>query len=194
MRMARKYEFQPDKPYSNWLAKLQLTKLQQRQVLKWGLYALLMILLSVFQDVVLCRLRFFGGTTDLVPCGIFLICVLEGSHQGSVFSLVASVLYLLSGSAPGPHALILITLLAILSSILRQTFLQPTLLSALLCTLLPMLVYESLVFAFCLLLGQVTFSRYLSFLVSAVLSPIAVPVLYLIAQPIMAVGGKSWKE
>ena len=70
--MAKKYEFQPDKPYSSRLNKLQLTKQQQKQVLKWCLYALLLIVLSVLQDVVLCRMRLFGGTTDLVPCGIFV--------------------------------------------------------------------------------------------------------------------------
>ena len=42
--MAKKYEFQPDKPYSTWLSKLQLTRQQKLQVLKWGLYALLLIL------------------------------------------------------------------------------------------------------------------------------------------------------
>ena len=70
--MAKKYEFQPDKPYSSWLSKLQLTPQQRRQLLKWFLYALVLLVLSVLQDVVLCRLRFFGGTSDLVPCGILV--------------------------------------------------------------------------------------------------------------------------
>lgn len=192
--MAKKYEFQPDKPYSSWLNKLQLTKLQQKQVLKWGLYALLLVLLSVIQDVVLCRLRIFGGTTDLVPCGVFLICALEGSHSGSLFALIASIGYLSSGSAPGPQVLVLITVLGVLTGIVRQTYLQPGLRSAMLCTLLAMVLYELAVFAFCLLLGQVTADRIPSFLVSAVLSPLAVPVLYLITRPIMAIGGRSWKE
>lgn len=192
--MAKKYEFQPDKPYSSWLNKLQLTKLQQKQVLKWGLYALLLVLLSVVQDVVLCRMRIFGGTTDLVPCGIFLICALEGSHAGSLFSLIASIAYLSSGSAPGPQVLVLITVLGVLTAIVRQTYLQPGLRSAMLCTLLAMILYELAIFAFCLLLGQVTANRAPSFLVSAVLSPLAVPVLYPIMRPIMAIGGRSWKE
>ena len=192
--MAKKYEFQPDKPYSSWLNKLQLTKLQQKQVLKWGLYALFLVLLSVVQDVVLCRLRIFGGTTDLVPCGIFLICTLEGSHSGSLFALIASMGYLSSGSAPGPQVLVLITVLGVLTAAVRQTYLQPGLRSAMLCTLLAMVFYELAVFAFCLLLGQVTVSRVSSFLVSAVLSPLAVPVLYLITRPITAIGGRSWKE
>ena len=98
--MAKKYEFQPDKPYATWLSKLQLTKLQQKQVLKWALYGLLLLILSVLQDVVLCRLRLWGGTTDLLPCAIFTICLLEGTERGSVFALVASFFYLLSGTSP----------------------------------------------------------------------------------------------
>ena len=192
--MAKKYEFQPDKPYSSWLNKLKLTKLQQKQVLKWGLYALMLLILSVVQDVVLCRMRLFGGTTDLVPCGIFLICVLEGSHAGSIFSLAAAFIYLLSGSAPGPQVLPLITLAGILVCILRETYLRPGFFAALLCTLLAMAVYEGLVFCFCMLLGYTTPDRALSFLVPAVLSPLAVPVLYPLCRPIMAIGGRSWKE
>ena len=192
--MAKKYEFQPDKPYSSWLNKLQLTKLQKKQALKWALYSALLVLLSVVQDVILCRLRIFGGTTDLVPCGIFLICALEGSHNGSLFALLASIGYLFSGSAPGPQILVLITVLGVLTSAIRQTYLQPGLRSAMLCTLLAMVLYELCVFAFCLLLGQVTGSRLTAFLISAVLSPLTVPVLYLIMRPIMAIGGRSWKE
>ena len=192
--MAKKYEFQPDKPYSSWLGKLQLTRLQQRQVLKWALYALLLIVLSVLQDVVLCRFRLFGGTTELVPCGIFLICILEGSHRGCVFSLVAAMLFLLSGSSPGAHVLVLITVPAIFATILRQTYLHPGFPSALLCTLLAMVLYELGVFAFCLLLGYVTPDRYLSFAVPAMLTVITVPFIYPIVKAIGSIGGELWKE
>ena len=184
--MAKKYEFQPDKPYSTWLNKLQLTPLQQRQVLKWALYTLLLIILSVLQDVVLCRIRFYGG--------IFLICILEGSHKGCVFSLVAAIVFLLSGSSPGAHVLVLITVPAIFVTILRQTYLQPGFPSALLCSLLAMIAYELGVFAFCMLLGLVTPDRYLTFAVPAALSVIATPVIYPFAKLIGSIGGELWKE
>lgn len=192
--MAKKYEFQPDKPYSNWQNKLQLTKLQQKQLLKWVLYALILLTLSVLQDVVLCRFRLHGGSTELVPCGIFVICILEGSHRGSVFALIASFLYLLSGSSPGPHSMVLITLMAILVTVFLQAYLRQHFLSVLLCTAFAMAMYELGVFAYCLLIGQVTVSRYLSFVVPAVLSLAAVPVLYPLARAVSAIGGESWKE
>ena len=46
----------------------------------------LRLVLSVIQDVILCRLQLFGATTDLVPCGIILICILHSSNQMTFFS------------------------------------------------------------------------------------------------------------
>lgn len=192
--MARKYEFQPDKPYSSWLNKLQLTKQQQKQALKWCLYALVLIVLSVLQDVVLCRMRLFGGTSDLVPCGIFVICTLEGSQKGCIFALVASYFYLLSGSAPGPHVLVLITAIAVLAAIFRQAYLHQGFQATLLCSVLAMLLYELTIFAFCLLLGRTIPSRFVSFMVPVLLSLAVIPVIYPIAKAIAATGGETWKE
>ena len=192
--MAKKYEFQPDRPYSTWLSKLQLTRQQQKQVLKWALHALILIILSVVQDVILCRMRFLGGTTDLVPCGIFIICVLEGTHRGSVFSLIAAFLYLLSGSSPGPHVLVLITVLAVVVTALRQTYLHPGFPATFLCTAMALAVYELAVFGFCLLIGYTTADRFVSFMVPAVLTLAAVPVVYPLAKAVSAIGGNLWKE
>ena len=92
--MAKKSEFKPDKPRSSWLSKLYVTPKQRRAIAKWVLYSLIVLVLSLLQDVVLCRYRLFGATTELIPCAIFLICVVQGLESGSVFALVAS----LSGS------------------------------------------------------------------------------------------------
>ena len=192
--MAKKYEFQPDKPYSTWLNKLQLTKLQQKHVLKWGLYALMLIVLSLLQDVVMCRMRFFSGTTDLIPCAIFTICLLEGTHRGSVFALVASILFLISGSAPGAHVLVLITVLAVLATAFQQTYLHPGFVATVLCSTLAMAAYELAIFGFCLLVGQITPDRLMGFLVPVVLSLAVIPVIYPFAKAIHTIGGEAWKE
>ena len=192
--MAKKYDFQPDRPYATWLSKLQLTRLQQKQVLKWTLYAVVLLVLSLVQDVVLCRFRLFGGTADLVPCGIFIISMLEGTQNGSVFALAASGFYLLSGSSPGPHVLVLITILAVVASALRQTYLHPRFPAMLLCVAFAMVLYELTIFGFCMLLGQVTAVRFNAFLVAAITSLISVPVVYPIAKIIGRIGGEAWKE
>ena len=51
--MARKNEFQPDRPVSGLLSKLYLTRRQRQVILKWSLYGLLLVALSVLQDVLL---------------------------------------------------------------------------------------------------------------------------------------------
>ena len=192
--MAKKYEFQPDKPYSSWLNKLQLTKLQQKQLLKWFLYALVLIVLSVLQDVVMCRVRFFGGTTALVPCGIFTISMLEGTQRGSVFALVSSTLYLLSGSAPGIHVIVVIPLLAILISAFQQAYMHAGFPAVHFCTTVAMAIYELAIFGFCLLVEQVPIGKYMSFVIPAVFSAAVVPVIYPFVKAIHGIGGKAWKE
>ena len=192
--MAKKYDFRPDKPRSGLLSKLYLTQKQRRSLLKWCLYGLTLLVLSVLQDVVLCHLDIFGATTQLVPCGIFLICILEGIHTGSVFALVASLLYLFSGTAPGAYAMVLLVVLAVFVCVFRQAYLQKDFFSVVLCTAVGMLAYEMCVFAMGLFLGLTTGSRVIGFLITAVLSALAAPVLYPIAVSIRSIGGEVWKE
>ena len=192
--MAKKYEFQPDRPYATWLSKLQLTKLQQKQALKWFFYALILLFMSVLQDVVLCRFRLWGGTTDLLPCAIFTICLLEGTQRSCVFALAASIFYLLSGSAPGTHVLVLITVLSVLATALQQTYLHPGFLATLLTAAVTMAVYETAVYGFCLLIGQITANRFVGFMVPVLLSFLVIPVLYPLAKAISTIGGESWRE
>ena len=192
--MARKYEFQPDKPRVNWLSKLYLTKQQRGALLKWSLYALLLLVLSLLQDVVLCRFRLFGATTELVPCGIILICVLEGAERGSVFTLVASVLYLFSGTAAGPYSVVFLTFLAIGVTVLRQAYLQKGFFAALICTAVAMIGYEMLNFGIGLFLSLTIPGRAWGFLLTALLSLLAVPALYPISLTIGKIGGHIWNE
>jgi hypothetical protein len=190
--MAKRNEFRPDKPYSGFWEKLILTPTQRRKVLKWTLYTLVLVMLSVIQDVLLCRLDIFGATTELVPCGIFLICLLEGMEQGSIFALIASVIYLFSGSAAGVYCIVFITALAVFATAARQSWLQRGFGAAFLCTAAAMVLYELAVFFFGLFLELTTFARIGSFLVAALLTLVSVPVLYPILKAIG--GGDAWKE
>lgn len=190
--MAKKYEFKPDKPRSGFLNKLFLTRNQRRSVLKWSLYALVLVVLSLVQDVLLSRVRLLGGTTELVVCGIFLICVLEGTEKGSVFALVAAFCYLFSGSAAGYYSVVFITALAVLVTAFRQSYLQQGFGAAFLCTAVAMLAYEMAVFLITVFLGLTRWAACPGFLITAALSLIAVPVLYPIFLSIG--GGNTWNE
>ena len=192
--MAKKYEFKPDKPRSSWLSKLYLTALQRKAILKWSLYGLSLLILSVLQDVILCRFRLFGATTELVPCAIFLICVLSGTEQGSIFALVSSALYLFSGTAPGPYSMVFITFLAIFMSIMRQAFLQKGFAAAMLCTAFATVVYVLLNFIIGVFLGLAPLSRIFGACVTAALTLICAPILYPVFLSIGSIGGEAWKE
>ena len=191
--MAKKYEFRPDKPKFSLLTHLVLSPSQQRKALKWGLYAALLVFLSVLQDVVLSQARIFGATTELIPCAIFLICIMEGAQQGSIFALVASLLYLFSGTAPGVYSMVAITFCAVGACVLRQAYLQEHFSSAMICTSLAMLCYVLTNFIFGLFLGLTVWGRFHGFLITTILSLLAVPALYPLLKAIGKIGGQLWK-
>lgn len=189
--MFKKPEFRPDKTGNGILSKLYLTAAQRRAILKWALYAGVLLLLSLLQDVIFSKVRLFGATTDLVPCAIIMICILEGAHKSAIFTLVAACLFLFSGGAPGPYCLVFLTALALTASLLRQGLLAKRFSSAMLCGLTAFVLYELLTFAMGLFLSYTTLARLKGFLITIVLSLPALLVLYPVC---VSIGGKTWKE
>ena len=192
--MAKRPEFRPDKPSTSLLSYFILTRKQQKSLLKWVLYGAMLVLISVVQDVFLSGVRIFGATSELIPCAIFLICILEGTHSGSVFALVAGLLYLFSGTAPGPYSMVAITFYSVGVCIFRQAYLQESFSSACLCTAIAMVLYVLTNFLFGLFLGLTLLPRFFGFIITAALSLLAVPAFYPIFKAIGAFGGYSWKE
>lgn len=192
--MAKKYEFKPDKERSGIANKLFLTRLQQKNLLKWLLYTVVLLALSLAQDVLLCQVRIFGSTTELVPCGIFLICLAEGMEGGCVYALVASACYLFSGSAAGYHSLVLLTAIGIFISYFRQSYLRKGFAASMLCVAVGLAVYELAVFAIALFLGQTYAGRLGAFALTAGLTFLSAPVLYPVVGAISKIGGEAWKE
>ena len=192
--MRRQKEFKPDREGASLLSRLYITQKQRKSIYKWALYALVLLVLSVLQDVVLCRVRLMGATTDLVPCAIILICVLEGAESGAVFSLVASLLYLFSGTAPGPYCVVFLVIFGLGISIFRQAYLQSGFGAALLCVTAGMLIYEFGVFLIGLFLGYTMPERWLSFLITVAMTLLCVPLLYPVLLRTQAIGGQTWKE
>lgn len=193
--MARKkQEFRGDRLEASALSKLCPTKKQRLAFLKWFLYGLVLLVLSVAQDVIFSRFRFLGATTDLVPCGIILICVLEGASESCVFALVASTVYLFSGTAPGAYCIALITFLAMAGAIFRQSFLRKGFSAAMLCLSAAMVCYEVLVLVAGVFLSMTRIDRISVFLLTGLYSLIIAPAVYPIALAIGKIGGETWKE
>ena len=192
--MAKKQDFRPDKPKNSIISHLILTRKQQRTLFKWVFYGSLLVLISVIQDVLLSQVRIFGATTELIPCAIFLICLLEGTETGSIFTLITSLLYLFSGTAPGPYSMVAITFYGIGVCIFRQAYLQETFSSVFLCAAVAMLAYVLTNFLFGLFLGYTPLSRFPGFMITVGLTLLSVPILYPIFKAISAFGGNQWKE
>lgn len=194
MRSRKVYEFKPDPTQSPLRNRLHLTKQQRLSMLKWLLYGLLLLVLSLLQDVVLSRLSVGGGTTELVACGILLICLLQSPESGGIFALVGSVLYVFSGSAPGYYSIALLTFLGVLLNILRHSLLSKRFRSIFPCAAIGVFVYEMAVFAIGAFLGSTYGSRMVVFLISGILNILVLPVIYPIACSIGKIGGKTWKD
>ena len=192
--MKKERSFRPDKVGTTVLHKLYISPSQRKTILKWSLYSLILVLISVVQDVMLSNLRLYGATTELVPCAIFLICILEGAEGGCLFTLLAAWIYLYTGTPAGPYCIVFITMLGIGMSIFRQAYLQRGFGTALLCVSLCMVFYELAVFGIGMFLGQTYGYRILGFLITALSSVLVVPVLYPVLLRIQAIGGEIWRE
>ena len=190
----RKHEFKPDKERSGALNKLYITKKQRRNIAKWLMMALALVLISILQDVIMSRILIFGTRTDLTACAILLVCIMLDPEIGSVFVLSASALYYFSGSAPGPYVIVMLTLLGVLIAIIRQSYLRYSFVSIFLCTAAAVMVYEILIFSTGLILGYTTISRFPDFYITGGISLASIPVLYPIFAAIGKFGGETWKE
>ena len=189
-----KYEFKPDKPHSGIWNKLYLTPNQRLSILRWFLYGLVLLILSVVQDVILCKVSIFGATSDLVPCAIILICVELGADRSCLFALIAAMLYKFSGTAPGYYVIGLIPVLGVMAAAVRQSVFRKTISSTMLCACIAVILYEMGIFAFGLVFQSTALFRVTRFLITAGLSLLTFPILYPITIAIEKIGEKTWKS
>ena len=153
-RRKKVYEFKPDRQETAFLKQLYLTRLQRQQILKWTGHAALCILMLTVQDVIMSQFRFSGATTDLAVCAIFLIGLYEGTENGSLFALLASIVYLFSGSSPGAQCVAMIACPVVGLNLMRQSYWRRSGGSILLCTCAGIVIYEMLNFLFGIFSGS----------------------------------------
>ena len=193
--MARKkYEFRPEIERNDILGKILLTKQQRQSVLRWLLFSMVCLAGLILQDVVMSRVSILGATTDLVPCCILAVCIMQGAESGCIFALIASLIYYFSGSAPGPYVIPLITAISIVAAIFRQGYLRKGFSALLLCAAVGLLLYELSIFGIGLFLGHTRLDRLVRFFLTALWTLATAPVLYPILLSIGKIGGETWKE
>ena len=193
-RRKKVYEFKPDRQETGILKQLYLTRLQRRQILKWSVLGALCILMLTIQDVMMSQFRFSGATTDLAVAAIFLIGLYEGTENGSLFALIASIVYLFSGSSPGAQCIALIACPVVVLNLVRQSLWRRSGGSILLCTCAGIVFYEMMNFLFGMFQGITIWDRAGVFALVAVFTCIAAFPLYPIVKQISKIGGETWKE
>lgn len=193
-RRRQVYEFKPDREETALLKRLYLTRLQRKQILKWSMHAVLCVLMLTFQDVIMSQFRFNGATTDLAVCAIFLISLYEGTENGSLFALIASMVYLFSGSSPGAQCIALISCTTVVLNLLRQVYWHRSSGSILLCTCIGIVIYEMLNFLFGIFVGNTIWDRVGVFALVAAMTCACAFLLYPLVTLISKIGGDTWKE
>lgn len=190
----KKAEFKPDSTGSKWSGFLHMTNAQRDTWIRWGSYVLILVLLCMIQDVIMSKIHILGATTDLVASAILLLTVMHGVEVGSIFVLIASLLYYFSGSAPGPYCVILLTFLGIGASMLRQVYLHRGLMAITFCAGASLMLYEVGTFLIGVFTGLTYGGRVFSFLLTGIMSWAFMLVLYPLFHKIGLKGGNTWKE
>ena len=190
----RQNEFRPDPATSTWLKTRKLTRQQRLRLFKWLMYALIVIMSLVIQDVIMSQLRLFGATTDLAVGAILLITVIEGTDVGSLFVFIASILYWFSGSSPTPVSIILLTALGIGATMFRQMFWHRSRGTLTLCACLALTAYELGLFVTGLMQGLTYWGRLPSFLLTSIYTCLVMIPLYSLVYKTGLIGGNTWKE
>ena len=134
------------------------------------------------------------ATAELMVSGMLVISLLQTPESGGIFTLIGSVLFFFSGSAPGAYVVVLVTVLTIATALFRQNFWTLGLSTTVLCTGLGMLVYELALFTIGLCMGLTRGNRLGVFLMTAVFSAVMVFPLYPLVRVIGNIGGEAWKE
>ena len=187
-------DFKPDAKVSTWAKTSRLTALQRLRLLKWSLYAAVIILSLVVQDVVMSQLNLLGGTTDLPVAVIMLITVIEGTEAGSLFVLIASLFYYFSGTAPGAYCIALMTVLGIAAVMFRQLDWHRSKGSIVPCAAIALMGYELGLFTVGLLSELTLWNHFGNFLLTGMYSCALLPAIYPLIYKIGLIGGNTWKE
>lgn len=156
-------------------------------MIMWSLYAALFLLVMLLQTSLFGRLRFFGVKLSLVPVVLVCISAFIGHEAGGIFSLIAAVVWYLSGAEDGPIFILTMTISGIAAGFVCDLFSHRFLPTLGLC-LGAILFHEGVVFLMRYYLGTATGTLILWVLKMAGLSLVAWPPCYLLAKVIRKAG------
>ncbi len=193
-RKFERSEFRPDPKPILWLKSLRLTRMQQLRLLKWVLYVATIIGALVLQDVIMSRIHIFGATTELPVAVILMITIIEGTEVGSLFALIASILYFYTGTAPNAYAIGLICFPGIIACLLRQMYWHRSKASIILFAGLAAMAYSLGMYVVGVSQGLTRWDTLPLFALSGLYNVLVMIPLYPLIVKIGLIGGNTWKE
>ena len=153
-----------------------------RNILMWVLYALLFLLVMLVQNTVFGRVRFCGVKLNLLPVAVVCIALRTGHEAGGFFGLLAALVWYASGADDGSMSIVTFTVTGILSGWLCDNLFSRRFLPALLLSLGALLFHEGALFAVKFYLGSAPAELIRWVPITAGLSLLSCPVIYLLAK------------
>lgn len=190
----KKVEFKEDSLGTGIIQKLYMTRQQRLTLLRWFSLSMVCIMATVLQDSLFSRFRIFGAYTDLAAAAILLVTVVEGTETGSIFVLIASIIYYFTGFAPGPYVVASLPILGLFATMFRQLYWHRSQGTILLCGWIAQMGHQIVVFVASYLSGLTLLDRLPRFLLTGVYGCIAMALLYPLVNRLGKIGGHTWKE
>ena len=160
-----------------------------KTILMWVLYALLFLAVMLIQTVVFGHTRFGGVKVDLLPVAVACIGLWTGHEAGGLFGLIAGLVWACTGADDGSLAVVSYTLTGILAGWLCDSVFSRRLVPALFLSLGACLLHQMALFLLKFYLESAEPAMVLWVPMTAGLSVLAAPVLYLLAKAIGKAGG-----
>ena len=162
-----------------------------RKIIMWALYAALFVLVVLAQTTLFGRVRFFGVKLNLLPIAMVCIAMRTGHEAGGFFGLLAGLLWYALGADDGTMAIISFTVIGILAGWLCDNVFSIRFVPALLLSLGALLLHEGGLYLVKYYLGSATAELGRWVPITAGLSLVTTPVIYLLAKIAGKAGGNG---
>ena len=160
-----------------------------KTILKWVLYAALFLAVMLVQTMLLGRTRFFGVKLNLMPIVITCVAIWTGHEAGGLFGLLTALVWSWTGADDASLAIVSYTLFGVLAGWLCDAVFPRRFLPSMALCLAAVLLHELAAFLLKYYLTGAAPARILWVPITAGLSVLAAPVLYLLAKAIGKAGG-----
>ena len=162
-----------------------------RNFIMWALFSLLMLLVMLLQTTVFGRVRFHGVKLSLLPIAMVCIGMQVGHEAGGLFGMLTGFFWYAFGAEAGTLSIITFTLTGIFAGWLCDNLFARRFLPALALSLGALLLHEGLWFLLKYYLEDAPGELFRWVPISAGLSLLTCPVIYLLAKLARKAGGNG---